>query len=250
MASLRKNVFTTRTGSVLAIHESDGAGPALFGIGGLSVRPISISALYEAFKAMAAAGTRCVLMEIAGGGESPSRSGLTMDMWLADVEEVFETHVRERAIWTGTSIGAWLMMLAHRRHPERFHAMCAIAPAFDWDQQYIGPGIRDGKLGVADGVVVDGGGSTVAARDVLVSMAPHHVMNAPFQLHAPLHVIFGGRDEVAPPEATRQFIERANGAPATGQLFPDADHSIAKLEWEYAPGQYLEWARRQVGALR
>ena len=250
MAELAKTIFTTRAGSALAIHESGGQGPCVFGIGGLSVRPIAISGLYLAFKHLADNGSRCVLMEIAGGGESPATPNLTMDTWLADVEQAYEERVREPALWTGSSMGAWLMVLAHRRHPEWFRAMCAIAPAFDWDQQYIGPGLRDGKLGVIDGIVVNREGTRVAARELLVSMAPHHVLQEPFRLHVPMHVIFGGRDELAPAEGIRHFIQRSHGAPCTGQLVPDADHGIAKLEWDSAPAWYVQWARGQLAAQR
>jgi pimeloyl-ACP methyl ester carboxylesterase len=248
MAELEKTIFRTRAGSILTIHASGRDGPAVFGIGGLSVRPLAISGLYETFKEIATGGKRCVLMEIAGGGESPATPGLTMDTWLADVEEIFEELVCEPAIWTGSSMGGWLMMLAHRRHPERFRSMCAIAPAIDWDQQYIVPGIRDGVLGVVNGAVVNREGTFVATRELLQSMAHHHLMDAPFRLHSPLHVIFGGRDEIVPPAAMRGFMERTQGAPCTGQLFGEAGHSIAKLEWDFAPAQYYAWVRAQIDA--
>jgi pimeloyl-ACP methyl ester carboxylesterase len=173
-----------------------------------------------------------------------------MDTWLGDVEQVFGDRVGQPAIWTGSSMGAWLMMLAHRRHPEWFHAMCAIAPAIDWDQQYIGPGIRDGKLGVVDGMVVNREGTFATSRELLISMAPHHLMQAPFRLHAPLHVIFGGRDEMVPAEATRNFLQATSGAKCTGQLVVEADHSIAKLDWDFALARYQEWVRAQIDARR
>ena len=250
MSPLHQSVVQTRAGSHFAIHESEGTGPVLLAVGGLSVRPLADSGLYRAFEDAAANGTRCVMMEIAGGGEWRLRPGMTMDTWLSDIAQMFEERVQEPAIWTGSSVGAWLMVILHQRHPEWFRAMCAVAPAFDWDQQYIGPALRDGKLVVIDGVVANPDGTAVAHRDLLVSMAQHHVLRAPCRLTAPLHVIFGARDEIAPQAAVRRFIETAHGAPCTGQLVLEADHSIAKLDWAFALERYREWLGRQVAATK
>jgi pimeloyl-ACP methyl ester carboxylesterase len=254
MAELRKTVFDTRAGSTLTLHESEGAGPPLFAIGGLSVRPLADSGLYRAFREAAGEGARCVMVEIAGSGDSPATPGMTMDTWIADVEEVFEARVREPAICTGASMGGWLMLIVHRRHPSWFRAMCAIAPALDWDQAYLGPGLVARRLAMAGDLVVDEGGAGVAGKNavtraLVVSMAPHHVVRAgPFALQVPLHVIFGARDEMAPAETTRRFIELARGAPCTGELLVEGDHSLAKLDWEAGLERYREWLRVQRGA--
>jgi pimeloyl-ACP methyl ester carboxylesterase len=152
------------------------------------------------------------------------------------------------AIWTGASLGAWLMLLAHRRDPLRFLSMSALAPALDWDQQYIGPRLSDGRLGVAGGTVVNEDGTALVSRELLVSMAPHHLLRAPFVLRAPLHVISGMRDEIAPPAAARRFIESAQGATCTGEFLPEADHGVAKLDPPLAMLRYQAWLRSALSA--
>jgi alpha-beta hydrolase superfamily lysophospholipase len=125
--------------------------------------------------------------------------------------------------------------------------MCALAPAFDWDQRYVAPALRDGKLGVIDDTVVNADATPVATRELLVSMAPFHVLREPVRLAAPMHVIFGAADELAPADATRQFIERAHG-PCTGELLPGGDHGIAKLASPLAYARYLRWLEPQLSA--
>jgi pimeloyl-ACP methyl ester carboxylesterase len=143
-----------------------------------------------------------------------------MDAWIADTEEVFAARVREPAAWTGASIGAWLMLRIHGRHPEWFRAMCALAPAFDWDQAYVGPRLADGRLGVIDGTVVNPDATALATRELLVSMAAHHVLREPATLAAPLHVIFGGRDEMAPPPPRCNSSRRREGRSAPVSCCP------------------------------
>jgi hypothetical protein len=138
------------------------------------------------------------------------------------------------------------MLLAHRRDPRRFHSMCALAPALDWDQQYVGPRLADGRLGVIDGTVVDKDGTALATRELLISMAPHHLLRAPFALGAPLHVISGVRDEIAPAAAARRFIETATGAACTGEFLPEGDHGVAKLDPPLAMLRYQAWLRSAV----
>jgi len=49
-------------------------------------------------------------------------------------------------------------------------------------------------------------------------------------------------------EGTKQFIDRARGAPCTGELLPDADHGVAKLDPRQALLRYQAWVRAQLGA--
>ena len=248
MAQLRPLQVRTRSGSTIGVLEAGAGDRVVFAIGGMSVRSFAESAMRLVLEDAADRGARCVLMDIAGSGASTSGASLTMDTWLADVEEVFEERVGKPAIWTGASLGAWLMLLAHRRDPRRFLSMCALAPAFDWDQQYVGPRLADGRLAVAGGTVANSDGTALASRELLISMAPHHVLRAPFVLDAPLHVIAGVRDEIAPAAGARRFIESARGAVCTGEFLPEGDHGVAKLDPPLAMLRYLAWLRSALDA--
>jgi pimeloyl-ACP methyl ester carboxylesterase len=190
-------------------------------------------------------GLRPVVMDIAGYGHSTAMTGLTMDTWLSDIAEIFQAHVGGPAIWTGSSIGAWLMLLMHNRQRDWFRALCALGPAFDWDRQYVDPAIRDGRLVAAADGVSNADGTLTAPASLLMSMPRHHVLHHPVTLGAPMHVIFGGRDELAPAEATKRLIDRARGAPCTGDLLPEADHGVSKLDSALSQHRYAHWLRAQ-----
>jgi pimeloyl-ACP methyl ester carboxylesterase len=248
MTPMHTTTVATSAGSAIALQEG-GEGPVrVFAIGGMSVSSFLDSPVRLALQDAGEKGARCAMMDIAGSGNSKAAPGLVMDTWVRDVEEVFQRHVNEPAIWTGASIGAWLMLIVHRRHPEWFRSMCALAPAFDWDQVYVGPRLRDGRLGVVDGTVVNADATALASSELLISMARYHVLREPLRLAAPMHVIFGAADEMAPADATRQYIERSEGL-CTGDLLPGEDHGVAKLASPLAFARYLRWLQPQLVAV-
>lgn len=226
----------TPTGAKIATYATQGKGSA-FVVGGVSGHPISNSPLAEALKA---SGMRCVMMDIAASGESRHGETLTMDTWLRDIEHVFEERAQSPSIWVGSSIGAWLMLLLHRRHPEWFTAMCALAPALDWDVEYIAPGLRSGALTVKD-ATISRDGAAIASVPLVASMAAHHLGGTALRLAAPLHAIVGGRDEVARAEPVRRFFQATTGARCTAEVFADADHSLAKLAIPTARERFEAW---------
>jgi pimeloyl-ACP methyl ester carboxylesterase len=249
MSTLTETIVETRSGSRIAVHQGGGDETTVFAIGGLSSLSFADSGIRPVLDEAAQAGARVVMMDIAGSGRSTAAPGFTMDSWLADVEEIFDLHVHGPAVVTGASIGGWLMLLAHRRRPASFKAMCALAPAFDWDQLYIGPGIRDGSLTVANGAVVNADATMVAPRELLVSMSAHHLLRRPYSLGAPLHVIAGLRDEIAPAAPVREFIQSATGLPCTGEFLTAADHRISKLEGPVVE-RYKAWLDAQLPQAR
>ena len=247
MSAVRSEILETSSGSRIAIREGGEGAHAVFAIGGMAPSPLGGTMIGKLLEEVAASNAQVVLMDIAGSGESHAASErFTMDVWLEDIEDVFERRVGRPAIATGASIGAWLMLLIHRRHPEWFAAMCALAPALDWDQQYVGPALRDGNLSVVDGVVSNPDATMLASRELLVSMTAHHVLREPFRLSAPLHIITGMRDEIAPAAAVRRFMDSVHGARCTGEILTEADHRLAKLEGPVAARRYEDWLRARL----
>jgi pimeloyl-ACP methyl ester carboxylesterase len=170
-----------------------------------------------------------------------------METWLRDTEHVFEELGASPAIWVGSSIGAWLMLLLHGRHPEWFTAMCALAPALDWDAEYIMPGLRSGALAVT-GTNITRGGAAIASAPLVASMSAHHLGGTSMRLACPLHAIVGGRDEVARGEPVRRFLQATTGARCTAEYFPDADHALAKLAIPAARERFETWLAATMSA--
>src|SRR5205823_1322173 len=167
--NLATTFVTTRTGASIAVHEAGDGPHRLVVIGGLAGRALTETPVRPVLEAAGAQGVRVTAIDAAGSGQSKKGGEVTMQTWLDEIEEIFAARVGERAIWAGASVGAWLMLILHQRHPEWFHSMCALAPAIDFDQYYVGPGLRDGKLGVAGDDVTNADGTALAPRSLLVS---------------------------------------------------------------------------------
>jgi pimeloyl-ACP methyl ester carboxylesterase len=240
--SFESSLAATSTGSTISVTFAGIGEARVFVVGGMSAAGIRAGSLPEA---LANLGARCALMDIAPYGESRHPGPLTMDVWVRDVEDVFERCVGGRAVWIGSSMGAWLMMLVHRRRPEWFSAMCGLAPAFDWDAQYLLPRIGRGDMRLENGLVMSGA-TAVAPESLLMSMAPHRLLGAPFALHAPFHVIFGGKDEVAGAAPIRQFLEATTGARCTADFFAELDHGISKLQVPVVRERFSKWLRQAL----
>jgi pimeloyl-ACP methyl ester carboxylesterase len=245
----KSSLISTPTGSRISVTFVGKGVTPVFVVGGLSAAGVKDGMLVGA---LAGIDAKCTLMDLATSGESRHPAGpLIMDVWLRDVEHVFRQCVDPPppAIWIGTSMGAWLMMLVHRRHPEWFTAMCALAPAFDWDTQYLLPGLRSGDLQMVDSVVMSKS-AAVAPQSLLASMAQHRILGMPFALGAPLHVIFGGKDEMAAPAPLQQFLRATVGASCTADYFAELDHGIAKLQLPTVRERLERWLAEALGASR
>ena len=244
--AFRQTKLATPGGSTIAVYESGSEGPRVFVVGGMSGVPVADSPLGEA---LAAAPVRATMMDIASSGESRFPGLLTMETWLKDVEHVFVARVGEPASWIGASVGAWLMMLIHSRHPEWFTRMCALAPAFDWGAVHILPGLRSGALTVS-GTNIMRGATPLAPSALIASMSAHSVLNTRTALHAPLHVLIGGKDDVAPAEPIKRFLQSTSGAACTAEFFPEGDHGVAKLAGEGVRLRFENWLRDTSSAPR
>jgi len=246
---LTQTVVETRSGSRVAVWQG-GAGTPVFAIGGFSPSSFADSGIRPILEEAAQAGARVVMLDIPGSGRSTAAAGFTMDSWLDDLEEIFDACVGAPAIATGASLGGWLMLLMHRRRPDAFNAMCALAPALDWDQLYVAPGLRNGSLTIADGWVVNAESTMAASRELLISMPAHHLLGHPYSLTAPLHVIAGLRDEIAPAGPVGAFIRSIAGAPCTGDFLTGADHRISKLQGPVTIERYRTWLHAQLAQAR
>lgn len=238
------SMVSTPHGSEIAVYRAGTSGRHIFVVGGLGGRSIAQSPMGALVEAAARFGARGSVVDLSGTGKSGYRAQLTMDLWLRDLEHVFLGGGAGASIWIGSSIGAWLMLLLHRRHPEWFSAMCALAPAWDWDARFLLPGIADGTLRFEGTSLMVG---IAPLPKVLVdSMAPHHVLDSTIDLRAPLHVIHGEGDREAPVAASIHLASLATGAGLTLDVLAGENHDVSRLATPAARNAIEPWLHRQV----
>lgn len=244
--ALADNPSMVRTpgGSEIAVYRTGVSGKRIFVVGGFGGHSIAESPLGALIEAAGRFGARGTIVDISGTGKSVYRGELTMELWLHDVEHVYLHEGDGPAIWIGSSIGAWLMLLLQRRHPSWFLAMCALAPAWDWDTQYLRPALERGELQYkGEDVMV---GVAPLSPALVSSMANHHVLGCgAIPAMSPLHVIHGERDAEAPFAASLELVGQL-GAGATLEPLPGDDHGVSRLATVAARNGVERWLYGQV----
>lgn len=235
--------YETKQGSKIAVYCTGTQGPSIFAVSGLQGVSMLDTPLAGALEAAANFGARVTMMDITGAGNSTYTGKLTMERTLTDVAEVYLRYVGDPAIWVGASMGAWAMLLFHRGNPGWFRSMCALAPAIDWDKDYLIPGRQAGIFReVPGGVELH---NLVMPIDMLESMAAFRLGNAPFPLRCPLHMILGAKDPVASVDVTKAFAARL-GPSCTVEVLPDDAHEVAKVGSNPSLFAFGRWLRTAV----
>jgi pimeloyl-ACP methyl ester carboxylesterase len=235
--------LTSTSGSQVAIYRTGVSGPAVFVLGGLQGQSTAQTPIASILEAAAGFGARVAMMDLPGTGKSSYRGALTMELWLDDICEVYRSLEFKQGIWIGASLGAWLMLLLHRRNPAWFGSMCALAPAIDWDKNYVLPGIRSGKFTETQESVALG--ALKLPKSLVQSMSAHHVLDAAFKIQVPLHIIQGERDDTALPDITKRLAIQL-GAQCTLELLEDDDHALAKLATPTSLDRFARWLRQEL----
>lgn len=245
-ARLQRTFERTWSGSEVAVYQVGSSPRQMFVLGGLSAggRSIADSPMGQMVEAAARNGVRGTILDLPGTGASRYQGALSMDVWLRDIEHVYRARSLGAAIWVGSSLGAWLMLLLHRRHPEWFVSMCALAPAVDWDREFLKPGFASGAVGHAAGDVTFG--MATLPDSLFDSMNAHRVLGAPFAISVPLHIIQGDRDTEALPEVSQRLSRHLTGDAVTIERLGDDDHGVAKLASKGSQVSFERWLYGQV----
>ena len=180
----------------------------------------------------------------------------TITRWRADVLAVLDQLVDGPAVLVGSSMGGWLACLAALARPDHIKALVLIAPAADFTETLIKPGLPPQALTALarDGAWTrpsdyDDGGYAITAR-LLDDGAAWSILPGPVVIDVPIRILQGGADADVP---WRHALDLANafaGEDVVFTLIRDGDHRlsrpgdiarlIAAVEEVVAPGVELD----------
>jgi pimeloyl-ACP methyl ester carboxylesterase len=188
------------------------------------------------------AGRAFVRFDYSGHGESSGRfEDGTISRWLEDGLAVIESFVRERPILVGSSMGAWLALLATRAlatdKPEL--APCAlilIAPATDFTERLMWDAFPpDVKRAIeTDGVHLRpslySDEPYPITRDLIEDGRRHLLLDRPIAPGCPVHIVQGMKDPDVPWEHAMKLVDRLPGENVQLTLVKDGDHRLSRPE--------------------
>jgi pimeloyl-ACP methyl ester carboxylesterase len=157
----------------------------------------------------------------------------TISRWRDDALAVLDQLCDRPQILVGSSMGAWIALLAARLRPEKVAGLLLLAPAVDFTERLIwarmSPEIRrelmekgewmrpslyqDGPYPITRGLIEDG--------------RKNLILDAPIAISCPIHILHGMKDPDVPWQDAIQLIEHFRGDP-TLMLVKDGDHRLSR----------------------
>lgn len=225
--------LTRPDGERLAFRRIAGRGPTLVWLGGFKSDMAGTKARALADWAVAA-GRAYVRFDYFGHGESSGDFAKgTITRWRDDALGVLSELVPGEAVLVGSSMGGWLACLAAMAAPERIRAMVLIAPAPDFTEKLMAPGIPpEGRADLErDGVWLRPslyGDPYPITRALLEDGARWSILPGPVPIEVPARILQGGADPDVPWVHALELAHALKGDDVVFTLIKDGDHRLSR----------------------
>ena len=218
-----------------------GARPGLVWLGGFKSDQTSGKAV--ALDAWAGGrGRACLRFDYSGHGASEGRfEDGTIGLWLDDALAAIRALSAGPQVLVGSSMGAWIALLAARALAEsgeadRIAGLALIAPAVDFTEELMwarfGPEIRReiDETGRWMRPSPYGPEPYPITRALIEDGRDHLLFGGPIRAHGPVHILQGMRDEDVPWGHALRLVEHLASDPVSLTLVKDGDHRLSRDE--------------------
>jgi len=220
-------------GARLAYVAQPGAGPTVVFLGGYASDMTGTKARYLEDWCRAR-GQAFLRFDYQGHGQSSGRlvDG-TISAWRDNALTVIRECVTGPALLVGSSMGAWVMLLAAVAVPARVHALVGIAAAPDFTEDLLWARLDEDQRATLrrDGVIHRPStyGEPLPFTWRLVEDGRHHlVLRAPLALPGPVRLLHGTQDLDVPWETSMRLAEAIQGRDVTLTLVKDGEHRLSE----------------------
>jgi pimeloyl-ACP methyl ester carboxylesterase len=218
----------------LAWRRVDGAGPTVVWLGGFHSDMAGTKA--EALAAWAAQRGRALLrFDYFGHGRSEGRfEDGTISRWRGDALAVVDRLTEGPLVLVGSSMGGWLACLAALARPERVAGLVLIAPAADFTQALLAPGLppeahealaRDGRW--VRPTRYDDEGYPIT-RALIEDGARWTILPGPVAIEAPVRILQGAEDSEVPWAHALDLARALKTRNVAYTLIGDGDHRLSR----------------------
>jgi len=221
-------------GERLAWRRVAGRGPTVVWLGGFMSDMTGTKA--QALSDWALANGRAFLrFDYLGHGESSGafRSG-TITRWRADSLAAIAALTEGPLVLVGSSMGGWISCLVAAEIPERLHAMVLIAPAADFTEALMKPGLPPEAH---DAIARDGEWTRPSlyeptgypiTRGLLEDGARWTILGAPVPVDVPVRILQGREDPDVPWTHALELANAIRGQDVVFTLIKDGDHRLSR----------------------
>jgi hypothetical protein len=230
----QKGNLVREDGEKLAWARVTGKGPTIVWLGGFKSDMTGTKA--QALADWAAATGRAFLrFDYFGHGVSGGdfQDG-TITRWRADCLAVLDELIEGPVVLIGSSMGGWLACLTAMVRPERVKTMLLIAPAADFTEKLMKPGLPAEALSSLEETGVwmrpslyDDGGYPIT-RALLEDGARWSILDGPVPIEVPVRVLQGGADPDVPWTHALELANSLKSEDVVFTLIKDGDHRLSR----------------------
>ncbi len=221
-------------GGFLAYHRSPGARPGVVFLGGFTSDMSGVKAI-ALERWCRGRGQNFVRFDYSGHGASSGRfADGTIGGWAEEVLNVLDQLTEGPQIVVGSSMGAWLMLLAALARPERIAGLLGLACAADFTEyllwRRLDPVLRE-RLRHERVISLPSpyGEPYIIALNLIEEAAQHHLLDRPeLPIHCPVRLIHGMRDADVPWQTSVQVAERLASSDVRVMLLKDGEHTLSR----------------------
>ena len=220
-------------GETIAYLRRDGKAPTIVWFGGFKSDMTGTKA--EALDCWAAnAGHAFLRFDYFGHGRSSGDfRGGTITRWRNDALAIVDRLTTGPLVVVGSSMGAWLGLLAAQQRPQRIRALLLLAPAVDFTETLLwarlSPEIRDELAATGEWLRASAYDPEPypITRTLIEDGRNHLLLNATIRLDCPVRILQGMRDPDVPWTHAISLVERLSGD-AVLSLVKDGDHRLSR----------------------
>jgi pimeloyl-ACP methyl ester carboxylesterase len=172
----------------------------------------------------------------AHGESSGTMEEATVGGWERDTVAVLNRLTEGPLVLVGSSMGAWVMLLAALAQPHRIHALIGLAAAPDFTEELVWNAYtpeEQAKL-MHEGKIIEpspyGERPYVFTRELIEDGRRHLLLNGPIAIEAPVRLIHGIADRDVPYTISLRLAEKLTTKDVVVSLIKGADHRLSRDE--------------------
>jgi alpha-beta hydrolase superfamily lysophospholipase len=154
--------------------------------------------------------------------------------WLADTLAILDRAAPDGpVVLVGSSMGGWLALLAALARPERVKGLVLIAPAVDFTQRLLEPGLPDAARrdlaasGRWERPSAYGDGPYVITQHLIDSGRAHRILTQPIPIAAPVRILHGQQDPDVPWPLSQELAEALQSPDVRVTFVKAGDHRLS-----------------------
>jgi pimeloyl-ACP methyl ester carboxylesterase len=158
----------------------------------------------------------------------------TIGAWLSDALGVINALAGEKLLLVGSSMGAWIALLAAQQLKERVAGLVGVASAPDFTERLIWEMLSpENKAKMeSEGVVhlpsCYGQEPYPISKALVEEGRKHLLLDTPIAINAPVRLLHGTNDEDVPWQTSTAILERVTSADARLELIKGGDHRLSE----------------------